>query len=259
MTVADKKRQRAYELDFLRGFALIMMIFMHSAWDIRYEYKVDTFGFLESDLFWGIIHPIFIVIFVGVSGVCCTFSKNNLFRGLKLLGVAAGLSLATWFITTYLNIYCLIIFNVLAMLAVSILLYTLIEFIERKTKADPRRVNALLGAAGSFFAALGSKLEWLDYSTDNLIFLPVGFKMTSMPYMVDYMPLLPWLGVFFIGCLVGRVCYSERKSLLPAKNKAAKVITAPVEFVGRHSLIIYLVHQPVVYGIMYVIFMLIRR
>ena len=83
--------------------------------------------------------------------------------------------------------------------------------------------------------------------------------MNSMPYMADYMPLLPWLGVFLIGCLIGRVCYTERRSLLPAKNKTAKAITAPVEFVGRHSLIIYLVHQPIVYGIMYLIFMLIRR
>ena len=65
------------------------------------------------------------------STICCTFSKNNLFRGLKLLGVAAGLTLATWLITTYLKIYCLIIFNVLAMLAVSILLYSLIEKLEK--------------------------------------------------------------------------------------------------------------------------------
>ena len=257
--VADKQKQRAYELDFLRGFALIMMIFMHSAWDIRYEYGVDTFGFLEANWFWAIVHPFFIVIFVGVSGICCTFSKNNLFRGLKLLGVAAGLALATWLITTYLKIYCLIIFNVLAMLAVSILLYSLIEKLEKTAKADPKLVNALIGMAGAFFAALGSKLEWLDYSTDNLIFLPVGFKMNSMPYMADYMPLLPWLGVFLIGCLIGGVCYAERRSLLPAKNKTAKAITAPVEFVGRHSLIIYLVHQPIVYGIMYLIFMLIRH
>ena len=140
--VADKRKQRAYELDFLRGFALIMMIFMHSAWDIRYEYGVDTFGFLEADWFWAIVHPFFIVIFVGVSGICCTFSKNNLFRGLKLLGVAAGLALATWLITTYLKIYCLIIFNVLAMLAVSILLYSLIEKLEKTAKGTIRRTTS---------------------------------------------------------------------------------------------------------------------
>ena len=257
--MADKKKQRAYELDLLRGFALFMMILMHFAWDVRYEFKVDTFAFLDADWFWAFVHPFFIVIFVGVSGVCCTFSKNNLFRGLKLLAVAAGLSLATWLIFTFLKIPCLIIFNVLAMLAVSILLYSLIEFIEKKTKADPKATNALLGFGGALIAALGTNIDRMDYATDNLIFLPVGFVMSSMPYMADYMPLIPWVGVFLIGCLVGRICYSDRKSLLTAKNKTASIICAPFEFCGRHSLIIYLVHQPIVYGILYVIFMLIRR
>ena len=101
--MADKKRQRAYELDLLRGFALFMMMLMHFAWDVRYEFHVDVFEFLEAEWFWAFVHPFFIVIFVGVSGVCCTFSKNNLIRGLKLLGVAAGLTLATVLIKTFLK------------------------------------------------------------------------------------------------------------------------------------------------------------
>ena len=236
-----------------------MMILMHFAWDVRYEFGVKTFGFLEADWFWAFVHPFFIVIFVGVSGVCCTFSKNNLFRGLKLLGVAAGLTLATVLIKALLNIDCLIIFNVLALLAVSILIYSLIEFVEKKLKTDPKVTNALLGAGGALISALGADLDWMDYKTNNLIFLPVGFKMNVMPYMADYLPIIPWVGVFLIGCLVGRICYSERHSLCPAKNKTAGIICAPFEFIGRHSLIIYLAHQPIVYGILFLIFMLIGR
>ena len=257
--MADKKKQRAYELDLLRGFAIFMMILMHFAYDVRYEFGVKAFGFLEADWFWGFVHPFFIVIFVGVSGVCCTFSKNNLFRGLKLLGVAAGLTLATLLIKTFLKIDCLIIFNVLALLAISILIYSLIEFIEKKTKTDPKVTNALLGAGGALIAAYGASIDWMDYTTDNLIFLPVGFKMHTMPFMADYMPMIPWVGVFLIGCLVGRICYAERHSLCPEKNKAAGIICAPFEFIGRHSLIVYLVHQPIVYGILFLIFMLIGR
>ena len=257
--MADKKKQRAYELDLLRGFALFMMILMHFAYDMRYEFNVDVFAFLEADWFWAFVHPFFIVIFVGVSGICCTFSKNNLIRGLKLLGVAAGLTLATVLIKAFLKIDCLIIFNVLALLATGILLYALIELLEKTARTDPKVTNALLGAAGALISALGTNIDRMDNTTDNLIFLPVGFRMHSMPYMADYMPMIPWIGVFLIGCLVGRVCYSEKKSLLPAKNKAAATITAPFEFIGRHSLIIYLTHQPIVYGILFVIFMLIRR
>ena len=253
--MADKKRQRAYELDFLRGFALFMMLLMHFAWDLRYEFNLDVFAFLEAKWFWAFVHPFFIVIFVGVSGVCCTFSRNNLVRGLKLLGVSLGLTLVTVLITNFMHIECLIIFNVLALLSVGILIYALISHLE----TDPKRTNVLLGFAGAFCTALGTHIDRLDYVTDNLIFLPVGFNMHSMPYMADYMPLFPWIGVFLIGCLIGRTCYADKKSLLPEKNKAEAAITAPFEFIGRHSLIIYLVHQPIVYGILYLIFMLIGR
>lgn len=257
--MADKKRQRAYELDLLRGFALFMMLLMHFSWDVRYEFRVNVFEFLEAEWFVTFVHPLFLVIFVGVSGICCTFSKNNVRRGFKLLGAALGLTLVTILITNIFKISCLIIFNVLALLTVGVFLYSLIIFIEKKTKADPRRTNAVLGILGATFAALGANLEKFDYVIDNPIFLPVGFVMYSMPMMADYMPLFPWLGIFLIGCLIGRVCYTEKQSLLPAKNKAAGVICAPFEFIGRHSLIIYLLHQPVVYGILYLIFMLIRH
>jgi uncharacterized membrane protein len=253
------KKNRAPELDFLRGFALFMMILMHFAWDVHYEFGVKIFGFLEADWFWAFAHPFFIVIFVGVSGVCCTFSKNNLIRGLKLLGVAAVMTLATWLITTFMKINCLIIFNVLALLAVSILLYSLIEFIEKKTGTNPKLTNALLGFCGALITAFGTNLDRMDYTIDIPVLLPVGIVMRSMPYMADYMPMIPWVGVFLIGCLVGRVCYAEKTSLLPAKNKAAGIICAPFEFCGRHSLIIYFAHQPIVYGILFVIFMLIRH
>ena len=257
--MADKKRQRAYELDVLRGFALFMMILMHFTWDLRYEFNLNIFDFLEADWFWAFIHPIFIVIFVGVSGVCCTFSKNNIKRGLKLLGIALGLTLVTWVITTYFKIYCLIIFNVLALLAVGILLYSLIESLENTAKASPGLTNALLFFAGAIIASFALNISRMDYVVDNPLLLPVGIKMDCMPTMVDYMPMIPWLGIFLIGCAVGRTCYKEKKSLLPAKNKVTGAVCAPFEFLGRHSLIIYLVHQPVGYGIMYLIFMLTGR
>ena len=69
------------------------------------------------------------------------------------------------------------------------------------------------------------------------------------------MELLPWLGVFLIGCVIGRICYAKKESLLPSGMKKYHVAAAPFEFMGRHSLIIYLVHQPLVYGILYVIFL----
>ena len=98
----------------------------------------------------------------------------------------------------------------------------------------------------------------MDYSTDGLVFLHIGFEIKGMPWMADYMPLFPWLGVFLIGCVIGRTLYKEKKTLFGGRGKVMTAIARPVEFIGRHSLIIYLAHQPVIYGILYVIFLIIN-
>ena len=142
----------------------------------------------------------------------------------------------------------------LALLSLSILLYTFVQFIEKKAGIRPAVINVLLGAFGVYFTVLGGTINYMDYSTQNLIFLPVGFAIKNAPAVADYMNLFPWLGVFMIGCVIGRVCYSEKKSLLTDNLKKLHKAAAPIEFIGRHSLIIYLVHQPVVYGVLYLIF-----
>ena len=66
----DKKakiaKNRAFELDVLRGIALVVMLYMHFAVDLRYMFDVDAFDFLEADWFWAFAHPVFLSIFVGV-------------------------------------------------------------------------------------------------------------------------------------------------------------------------------------------------
>ena len=252
------KRERAFELDFLRGFALFMMILMHLAWDLRYNFGVPAFGFLETEWFKAILHPVFLVIFVGVSGLCCTFSRNNLIRGLKLAGVAIALFVGTYIVTKYFKVYCLIIFNVIACLAVGILLYALISFIEKKTKISGKVMDLLILFAGAYTASMGMTLSYFDYKVDNILLLPTGIKMKCIPAQGDFMPLFPWIGVFLIGCVAGRYLYSQKKTLFPGAPSWVKKISRPFEFMGRHSLIIYLVHQPVMYVILLGIFMLIK-
>ena len=252
-------KDRAWELDLLRGIALLMMLFMHLSWDVRYEFRVDVFSYLEKGWFWSFFHPIIVVLFVSVSGICCTFSRNNVKRGLKLLAATLALIIGTYIVTKFLGIECLILFNVLAVLTCGIFLYALISYIEKKTKANPNVINMIMGLAGLYIVICGCDIHYMDYSTDSLIFLPVGFEISGSPWMADYMPLFPWLGVFLIGCVIGRVCYKDKKTLFAGRGKVITAVSRPVEFIGRHSLIIYLVHQPVVYAVLYLIFMLIRN
>ena len=77
------KKDRAAELDFLRGLALVMMLIQHIGYDLRYVFGLPVFGILESNYFWAFIHPVILVLFVGISGTCSTFSNNNLKRDRK--------------------------------------------------------------------------------------------------------------------------------------------------------------------------------
>lgn len=255
----DKKKNRAPELDFLRGLALFLMILMHMAYDLRYEFGLPVFSILEKNWFWAFVHPNYLVVFVGVSGICSTFSRNNFRRGLKLIAAAAGLTLGTYLVTRFMGIECLIIFNVLALLGISILFYALIQYIEKKFSIRPAVINLLLGLIGIYITSVGSTIGYMDYSTENLLFLPVGFAIKNTPNLADHMEIFPWMGVFMFGCILGRVCYAEKKSLLPEGAKKLHKIATPFEFMGKHSLIIYLVHQPVVYGLLYLIFLLLGK
>ena len=64
----------------------------------------------------------------------------------------------------------------------------------------------------------------------------------------DYFPLIPWLGVFLIRAALGMSAYSSRRSLLPWCLPGTFVNAA-----GRHSLLIYIAHQPLIMGLLYVL------
>lgn len=257
--MTKSKKDRAYELDFLRGVAMVIMLWMHFCWDIRYEFRVDAFEYLKEPWFWAFLHPFNLVLFVGVSGVCCSFSRNNIKRGLKLLIVALAFTGGTFIATNFLHIDCLIIFNVLHMLALSIFVYALVEIVEKKFSINPSLTNALLVFFGALITVIGGEIYRMDYSTTSYLVFPLGIDVNGLPNQADFMPIFPWMGIFLLGALVGRTCYKDKKTLVPTENKILRGISAPIEFLGKHSLIIYVVHQPLVYGILYIIFKLMGK
>ncbi|MBO4302760.1 DUF1624 domain-containing protein [Methanosarcinaceae archaeon] len=267
--LSEFRKNRVWELDFLRGIALVMMMIMHFSYDVRYEFGFCAFAFLEDPWFREFIHPVILLLFVGISGVCCSFSGNNLKRGLKLLIVSAGLTIATLFITEYLGIYCLILFNVLHLLSVSILVYAFLTSAEKKipgSGTDPRIKNAfslIIGFIGLYIIVLNNNLSLYDYASDSPLLMPLGISVSNMPDVVDFMPIIPWMGIFLVGSVIGRTCYSEKRSLFPLPAASERKIPAIAgyalsvpEFLGKHSLSVYVIHQPVFYSILYLIFSL---
>ena len=245
---------RAFEIDLLRGITLCWVIFMHFTYDMRYIFKVNAFDYLDGKAYWTFWEPLVLCVFVGLAGICCSFSRNNLKRGIKLAVVAAILTLVTYLADRYMKLGCLILFNVIHVLAVSILIYTLISFVERRFGIDERKVDLLLFFIAVWVMTIGPQLFRFNGIFENNILLPIGIYGKTYPDMGDYMPLIPWFGVFLAGAVVGRVLYKDKKTLFPDAPEALHKISKPFEFIGRHSLIIYIVHQPLIIGAAYLIF-----
>ncbi|HOV68955.1 MAG TPA: heparan-alpha-glucosaminide N-acetyltransferase [Clostridia bacterium] len=238
----DSER-RIWEIDFLRGFAIICMIFDHIMFDFAYVFTftegilghISEFAAVYMNLTArAILQNVFLVIFVGVSGISSSLSRSNYLRGFKLLAVALFLSLATYLMGEGYFIK----FGILHMLAVSIILYAVLQRVN----------NIALVIIGILIVAVGIIIEVKGIKANSNILMPLGIHAPGFS-SADYYPLLPWSGVFFIGAVTGKNLYRNKASLLPQFK--GKRWHKPFAFAGRHALVIYLLHQPDIWLLLY--------
>jgi len=218
-----KENSRVWEIDFLRGIALLLMIYFHLIFDLKeiYNFNVDyTTGF---NAFTGRAAG---TLFVLLAGVSCTFSRNNLKRGLKILALAILITLVTYFY----NPDMIILFGVLHFLGISILLYSFL-----------RKLDVIsLAILGTVIFILGNPVKNITLDYDYLFI----FGLTSDKFVsADYYPLIPWLGIFIYGIVIGKLLYKEKKSIF-SFNVKFNVERNIISWLGRHTLPIYMLHQP---------------
>ena len=236
-------------IDEIRGFCILAMILHHALFDIVYLFNDSWFmpllQFAES------IRMPFVFAFVGISGLSSRLSHSNALRGVKLLGIALGLTLVTWLVMPE----ELIVFGILHMLAFCMLIFALLRPLLDKAPTWLGIVICLL------LFVLTSNVGNGQLGVPNLLYwqipepvmqcewlFPFGIT-TSGFYSADYFPLFPWLFLFLAGSYVG-VWFKEGRY---PKWMAPKRIPF-LDFVGRHTLWVYVIHQPIVYGILYVIY-----
>jgi uncharacterized membrane protein len=70
---------------------------------------------------------------------------------------------------------------------------------------------------------------------------------------VDYFPLLPWLGVVSLGLFAGKILYTDYKRRYYLPDLSQSLLTRTFGFLGRHSLLIYLIHQPIIIIVLYLL------
>jgi uncharacterized membrane protein len=232
-------RQRIWEIDFLRGVAIILVVGYHLLFDLGEFVGTKRFLGFSTDLSsvaWTIAQHSFAGLFVLLSGTSCTLTRSNVRRGLRLLAV----SLAVTVVTYVFDPSSAIFFGILQCLAVSMLLYG----------AAFEKAGAVACAVwGTFVLGLAAVLPILKkvpaVRTDWL--MPFGLTSPSFSSF-DYFPLIPWLGIFLIGASLGKSLYVSKRSLLPWRLPRTFV-----NWAGRRSLVIYIAHQPIIMGVLYVL------
>ena len=215
-------KQRIWELDAIRGLCILGMIGVHLVFDLQIP-TGSAFAFVQI---WGG------VLFFLLSGLCATLGSRPLRRGILVLLCGLTCTAVTW-VGVWMKMlpdYMVIRFGVLHCLGLCMILWPVFQKL-------PWGLRAGLGAA---LAALGI------YLTKQVMVSFRGFAWLGLLYpsysSADYFPLLPYLGFFLVGSVLGSLIYREKKSLLPRLGDFW--IFRALQWCGKYSLIIYLLHQP---------------
>ncbi len=231
-------RERFWEIDALRGIAVVAMVLYHFSYDLAYFGLFDV-GFFRSGLGLNtgrLIGGSFILL----AGLSLTLSYGRatasppsggtlfwkyLSRGLRIFSYGLVITLLTWiFLPNE-----MIVFGILHLIGASIILAY--PFLTLKL------ANVALGVA---CIAIGSILRGLEVDSPWLVWL--GTDPTF--FMLDYWPIFPWFGVMLFGIAAGNALYGDRrKQAAPSTSRPSAI--RPLAFLGRHSLVVYLVHQPI--------------
>lgn len=225
--------QRIPIMDVARGCAIAMMVAYHFCYDLNY------FGLTHFDIFlgWQWIGWRYAIVtsFLLLAGASLVLAQLQSWRGywrrlLQIAGCAALVSLASWLMFAERFIY----FGILHFVFVASLLGRL---------ALPLGRWAI--GAGLLVVALGTQLQWPEMNNRvvNWIWLSA-----NRPPTVDYEPLMPWLGVVLIG--MGAATQWRRMDFRVAPPLAEATRLAPhwLGWLGRHSLLVYMLHQPLLMG-----------
>lgn len=236
--------ERFPEIDFARGVAVVMMMVFHIAFDL---YFLNIAPVPAASLPWRVLAMSTAGLFlflVGVSlSVSAVHARKNLSRnefiwkyvkrGAEIFSIGIGITLVTWIILPG----SFILFGILHLIGLAVALSPLYTGFSWQNLVAGS-VIILLGPVVAAMRGAG----WL---------LWLGIHPSAF-YSIDYTPIVPWLGMVLIGVYSGTLLYPggiRRFNLV-----LPEILDKSLGFLGRHSLAIYLVHQPIILGILFVLF-----
>ena len=232
-------------LDEIRGLTLLSMIMYHLVWDLVYLFGTDwewysgEAGYLwQQSICW---------TFIFLSGFCWSLGKRKLKRGATIF--IGGILITA--VTVFVMPENRVVFGVLTLLGSCSLLMLPLEKLLKKCPPP-------IGLTGSIFLFVlfrNVNNGYLGFETWKLIKLPEGLYQNIVTtylgfteagfFSTDYFSVLPWIFLY----IAGYFCYQQMKGK-DRLGVLVRQVLAPLEWLGRHSFEIYLVHQPVIYFVL---------
>ena len=238
---------RYWDVDVARGVAMAMVVLYHLVYDL------DNFGGypIESTAgFWALFANASASAFLFLAGLSLALSfardRRSGLRGWDLFGKYArrGARIFLWgmlITVVFLGLgYGYVIFGILHLIGLSVILaYPLLGL---------RYANLALGLAVVVAGAYVGADRPVTEGAVGVLLAPLGVVPEGL-FMPDYRPLLPWFGVVLLGLFFGNAAYLPWRENPTAPNRtpngAPPPYAAPLAFFGRHTLTVYLLHQPV--------------
>lgn len=231
-------KPRFERVDGLRGCAILLMFFYHFCFDLNY-FHIITVDFYHQ-LFWINLRLFIVTLFLTLVGVSIVLahpttvnSRAVLPRLARLLGCAVLVSAGSYAVFPA----SMIFFGVLHFIFVASLLGLL--FVRWY------KLNLLVGIA---LILIGAMLQHTLFDQPALQWLGM---MTYKPVTEDYVPLLPWFGVVLLGMFLGRWDATAQWLKTPSQVRGS---LRGLTWAGKHSLLLYMLHQPVFLGLLWVFY-----
>jgi uncharacterized membrane protein len=235
--IASEPLTRIRAIDAMRGAAICTMIVYHAAFDLNWFHIISAD--FNHDRFWLAFRDLIVssfLLLVGVSLVLAYragISRTRFWRRIVLVSVCALLVTVGSYVTfpktfiTFGILHCIVVSSILG--------WPLVRF--------PRAaliIGIVVIVVGAAIGVPLFDLPWLNW---------VGL-MTHRPATEDYVPLLPWFGVVLVGIGIGWWLLEHGMHTLRQISRASpKWLT----WLGRHSLLVYMVHQPIMVGMLRVL------